>query len=87
VDVSGGRIAVLFDWSSVKKITEEDDWLIGNGSKDMTGFTNVIVTQQTAPGVTNTVYLSHLSKESADRAAFAIQYLKDQCGLKSDTGF
>lgn len=92
VAADSGRLSLGIDWSAIQKVVVEDDWLFEDGgpASVKTGYTSVILWVKApgqAPGQALTTMLIHPTREGADRAAFAMQFLAEHCGFKSDTGF
>lgn len=80
---NSGRISTELDWSKVTKQFLENDWIFGQGGAvQENGRVNVHLWINGQD-----ISFVHDTKEAAERANFAMQFLAEQCGLQSDTGF
>jgi hypothetical protein len=72
------------DWGKATAVVVQKDWLSdGQANALDTGWHQIVVQMRDDNGLA----FLHRSEEEAKRAAFAMEFLRDECGLKSDTGF
>ena len=86
VSTDGTKFVRVIDWSTVTKVTV----------RPRTGLTRVPLERDVKDGsfivvidgpARDGVSFRHGSEESANRAANAMEYLREQCGFNTDTGF
>lgn len=74
--------ALTVRWGDITKVVVEPNWRFdAKGSIRNTSAFDIV-----AVGTTG-FRLTHPSEDEAKRLAFAMQFLKEECGLKTETGF
>jgi hypothetical protein len=78
------RLSLNVDWSKVTRVKADAGWVFEEGGTQEvpSGWHRAMIYW---PG--NSAFFLHLDPSDAERAAFAMQFLKEQCAPKSDTGF
>lgn len=90
ITADSGRLVVDVDWSKITRLEVKDDWYFEEGGPNSvsTGSTMILIWMKKATeGGDASFFPIHATKEEAERAAFAMQFLKEQCGFKTETGF
>lgn len=77
-------LTLQIDWAKVTKVKSDPGWLFEEGGsvEVPSGWHRAMIYW---PG--GSAFFMHLDEADAERAAFAMQFLKDNCGFKTDTGF
>jgi hypothetical protein len=85
VSIAGGRpIELEIDWSSLSSVKVRPDWLYEEGGSGQVPSGLHEVSFGWKGGW---VFLRHADKADAERVGFVIQFLKEECGFKTETGF